>query len=128
MGRTTTIFAGIAALLGAIGVAEAAAAAHSVSNPLLKTASDFLIVNAAGIVALSAFAQTAANPSRVLAIGIAVLLIGTMLFGGELTSHVFFPHSPFVAAAPIGGSLTILGWLIGAVGIFGGRFDSGIKT
>lgn len=128
MGRTTAIFAGIAAILGAIGVAEAAAAAHSVSNPLLKTASDFLIVNAAGIVALSAFAQTAAGPSRVLRIGIGILLFGTMLFGGELTSHVFFPHSPFVAAAPIGGSLTILGWLIGAAGIFGGRFGGGIKS
>jgi len=121
MGRTTAIFAGIAALLGAIGVAEAAAAAHSVSNPLLKTASDFLVVNAAGIVALSAFAQTAAGPSRVLRIGIGILLLGTVLFSGELTSHVFFPRSPFVAAAPIGGSLTILGWLIGAAGIFGGR-------
>ncbi|MEW6438734.1 MAG: DUF423 domain-containing protein [Pseudomonadota bacterium] len=118
MARTTAIFAGIAALLGAIGVVEAAAAAHSVSNPLLKTASDFLMFNSAGIVALSAFAQTAAGPSRVLRIGIAVLLIGTVLFGSELTSHVFFPHSPFVAAAPVGGSLTILGWLIGAAGIF----------
>jgi len=128
MARTTAIFAAIAALLGAIGVAEAAAAAHSVSNPLLKTASNFLIVNAAGIVALSAFARTAAGPSRVLRIGIAILLIGTVLFGGELTSHVFFPHSPFVAVAPVGGSLTILGWLIGAVGIFRGYFDTGIEN
>ncbi|WP_297295317.1 DUF423 domain-containing protein [uncultured Methylovirgula sp.] len=118
MGRTTAIFAGIAALLGAIGVAEAAAAAHSVSNPLLKTASNFLIVNAAAIIALCAFAETAAASSRMLRIGIAVLLLGTLLFAGELTSHVFLPHSPFVAAAPIGGTLTILGWLIGAVGIF----------
>ena len=122
MAKPTRIFAGIGALLGAIGVVEAAAAAHAITNPLLKTASDFLLIHAAAIIAFSAFAE-AVRPARVLYVGIGALLLGSLLFGGELTSHVFFPQGAFVAAAPIGGALTILGWLIAAAGIFVSAFQ-----
>ncbi|MDR3407031.1 MAG: DUF423 domain-containing protein [Methylovirgula sp.] len=118
MTKATQIFAGLAALLAAAGVAEAAAAAHALASPLLKTSSEFLLANAVGVVALSAFAQTTVRASRLLCFGIAVLILGTLLFSGELTSHAIFPHSPLVMIAPIGGSLTILGWLISAAGLF----------
>lgn len=118
MTKATQIFAGFAALLAAAGVAEAAAAAHALPSPLLKTSSEFLLANAVGIVALSAVAQTAIPASRLLYFGIAVLLLGTLLFSGELTSHAIFPQSPLVIIAPVGGSLTILGWLIAAAGLF----------
>ncbi|QAY96320.1 DUF423 domain-containing protein [Methylovirgula ligni] len=122
MTKAPQIFAGFAALLAAAGVAEAAAAAHALPSPLLKTSSEFLLANAVGIVALSAFAQTAIPASRLLYFGIAALLLGTLLFSGELTSHAIFPQSPLVMIAPIGGSLTILGWLIAAAGLFGGAW------
>jgi uncharacterized membrane protein YgdD (TMEM256/DUF423 family) len=117
MAKVTRILAAVAALLGAAGVIEAAAAAHSIPNPLLKTASDFLIVNATAAIALSALAGASAGASRVLLAGIGMLIVGALLFGGELTSHVFLPQSPFVIAAPIGGTLTILGWLVSAAAI-----------
>jgi uncharacterized membrane protein YgdD (TMEM256/DUF423 family) len=126
MTRATRIICAVAALAGAAGVAEAAAAAHTLHDPLLKTASQFLIVNATAALALSAVAEAIAKTSRSLRVGISLLLIGTLLFGGELTSHVFFPNSPFVFLAPIGGSLTILGWLIAAAGLFRASFNDKI--
>jgi uncharacterized membrane protein YgdD (TMEM256/DUF423 family) len=118
MSKTAPIVAGVAALMAAASVAEAAAAMHALPNPLLKTSSEFLLANAVGIVALSAFAQSTARDSRLLSLGIFTLLVGTLLFSGELTTHAIFPHSPFVVIAPVGGSLTILGWLIAAAGLF----------
>jgi uncharacterized membrane protein YgdD (TMEM256/DUF423 family) len=120
MTKAPQIFAALAALLAAAGIAEAAAAAHALPSPLLKTSSEFLLANAVGIVALSAFAQTTTHASRVLHFGIAALLLGTLLFSGELTSHAIFPRSPLAVIAPVGGSLTILGWLIAAAGLFSG--------
>jgi uncharacterized membrane protein YgdD (TMEM256/DUF423 family) len=124
--RATRIICGVAALAGAAGVAEAAMAAHTLQDPLLKTASQFLIVNATAVLALSAAAEAIAKTSRSLRVGIVLLLIGTLLFGGELTSHAFFPKSPFVFVAPIGGSLTILGWLVAAAALFRASFDDKI--
>jgi uncharacterized membrane protein YgdD (TMEM256/DUF423 family) len=118
MSKTAPIVAGVAALMAAASVAEAAAAMHALPSPLLKTSSEFLLANAVGIVALSAFAQSTARDSRLLHLGIVILLVGTLLFSGELTSHALFPHSPFLILAPVGGSLTILGWLIAAAGLF----------
>ncbi|MGP8233338.1 MAG: DUF423 domain-containing protein [Methylovirgula sp.] len=113
MAKWPYIIVGIAALAGAAGVAEAAASAHVIADPLLKTASNFLIVNATAVIALSAFAQ-ASHERGLFLLGAGVLLLGTLLFGGELTVHVFVTHKSLPLVAPIGGSLTILGWLIAA--------------
>jgi uncharacterized membrane protein YgdD (TMEM256/DUF423 family) len=117
MAKWPSILVAIAALAGAVGVMEAAASAHAIADPLLKTASNFLIVNAVAVIALCAFAQTARERGFfVPAAGI--LLLGTWLFGGELTLHVFVTHKSLPLIAPLGGSLTILGWLIAAASGF----------
>ncbi len=115
MAKLPYIIVGLAALAGAVGVMEAAASAHAIANPLLKTASDFLLVNAAAVIALGGFAQ-ASDRRGFFLVAAGVLLLGTLLFGGELTAHVFLIHRPLPLTAPLGGSLTILGWLIAAAG------------
>ena len=119
MAKWPYVIVGIAALAGAAGIAEAAASAHAVGDSLLKTSSDFLIVNAAAVIAISAFAQ-ASNGRGLFVLAAGVLLLGTLLFGGELTTHVFLTHRSLPLIAPLGGSLTILGWLIAAAASFAG--------
>jgi len=43
-----------------------------------------------------------------------VLLVGTLLFCGDLSLRAFGGQRLFPFAAPIGGSLMIAGWLIAA--------------
>jgi len=114
MDRWASILTGLAALLGAAGVAEAAYAAHGSADPLIATSSHFLMLHAAAIIALSAFAQTRAKPKALL-ISATVLLCGTLLFCGDLSYHVFRGERLFPMAAPTGGSLQILGWLTAAL-------------
>ena len=106
----------VAALQGAAGVSLAAAAAHVDANPLLATASQFLMIHAAAGLALAA---RAADPElarpRLFAAAALALQAGVTLFSADLGTRLF----PF--AAPMGGSLTILAWtalaIWGAAGI-----------
>lgn len=123
MARWAEALAGLAALAGAAGVAEAATAAHRIADPLLKTSSDFLIINAAAVIALAAFAVRASNTSWVLG-GATALFVGTLSFCGELTLHALSGHQPLPLAAPVGGALMILGWLIAASAALIGSFAS----
>lgn len=123
MSKWPGILGGLAALSGAAGVAEAAAAAHRVSDPLLKTSADFLIVNAAAVIALAAFATQAARKSWILA-GATALFVGGLSFCAELSVHALLGQRPAPLAAPIGGALMILGWLIAAVASLAGSFES----
>ncbi|WP_036306437.1 DUF423 domain-containing protein [Methylopila sp. 73B] len=106
------IFAG---LYGAAGVALAAVAAHRVDSPLLGTASNFLMLNAAALVALAAAAQVFAAGAR-LTVPAWAIALGTLLFCGDLTLRALNGASPSPMAAPTGGTLIILGWLGVAIG------------
>jgi len=114
MEKWASILTAMAALMGAAGVAEAAYAAHGGADPLASTSSQFLLLHAAAIIALSAFAQTRANPKALLACA-TLLLCGTLLFCGDLSYRVFMGARLFPMAAPTGGTLQILGWLAAAV-------------
>lgn len=117
MNRVFILLAGIA---GAIGVALAARDAHpgeviiSSQTDLLKTASTILTIHAAALLAIG----VATTGGRILSAGGAVLTLGLILFCGELTLHALTGEGAFVYAAPIGGVLLILGWLIVACGAF----------
>ncbi len=116
MSRWAYIIVGLAALTGAVGVMEAAASAHAISDPLLKTSANLLIVNAAAEIGIAGFAL--ARSHRLALLGATVLLAGSVLFCGELSAHVFLGRRYFALAAPIGGTSMIIGWLIVAVSAF----------
>jgi uncharacterized membrane protein YgdD (TMEM256/DUF423 family) len=112
----------VAALQGAAGVSLAAAAAHVDANPLLVTASQFLMIHAAAGLALAA---RAADPElarpRLFAGAALALQAGVTLFSADLAARVYLGTRLFPFAAPMGGSLTILAWtalaIWGAAGI-----------
>jgi uncharacterized membrane protein YgdD (TMEM256/DUF423 family) len=113
---------GFAALSGAAGVMESAASAHLISDPLLKTSADFLVVNAAAVIAVGALALAGTQRNRWLLVAATTLIAGSLLFSGELSTHVFLGR-PMPLVAPIGGALTILGWLIAAIAAFASIFQ-----
>jgi uncharacterized membrane protein YgdD (TMEM256/DUF423 family) len=124
MAKWTYILAGVAALSGAAGVMELAAAAHLISDPLLKTSADFLLVNAAAVIALSALSFGAAPRTGWLLAAATLLLCGSLLFAGELSTYVFLGRRILPLAAPVGGGMTILGWLASAIAAFAGAFGT----
>jgi uncharacterized membrane protein YgdD (TMEM256/DUF423 family) len=106
MAPIQSILAVLAALMGAAGVALAAAATHLDGGELARTASLFLILHAAALIAVSAH-RAGLWPSVA---GLA-LAAGTILFSADLWARGFLGARLFPYAAPIGGSLMILAWL-----------------
>jgi len=95
-----------AGLCGAAGVALSAAAAH-MGGAHLGTAASFLLAHAPAILAIGLLGN-----ARTLRLAGYILLIGVVLFSGDLISLDLLGHRPFPYAAPIGGTLTIIGWLV----------------
>ena len=109
--RLSLVIATIAALQGAAGVALAAAAAHVDANPLLATASQFLMIHACAGLALAALARTSPPATRWLCGGAFALQAGVTLFSADLAARVYLGGKLFAFAAPSGGGLTIIAWL-----------------
>jgi len=109
MTRPPLVLAAIAALMGAAGVALAAAASHESGGELARTAALFLILH--GAAALGVAAHAAVSASRTL-VGIGfVMEAGAAVFAADLATRAFTGARLFPFAAPIGGSAMILSWL-----------------
>jgi uncharacterized membrane protein YgdD (TMEM256/DUF423 family) len=122
MHRFIPAFGALAALMGAGGVALAAAATHVGGGEIGQTAAYFLLLHAAALLGLTAcagaFAADAAFARALILVG-AGLAIGAIIFSADLASRAFSGARLFPMAAPIGGSLIILGWLaLAAIFIF----------
>jgi uncharacterized membrane protein YgdD (TMEM256/DUF423 family) len=102
----------IAGLMGACGVALAAAAAHGADAARLAPASSMLLFHASAVLAAALLCESGTIhpiPGLAAAFG---LVLGTILFAGDLTLRHFAGHGLFPMAAPSGGSLLILSWLL----------------
>jgi uncharacterized membrane protein YgdD (TMEM256/DUF423 family) len=107
--RLLVLFAG---LLGAAGVAAAAAAAHMTSDPALATAAQFLMIGAVALAACAALGAAAGGQGWSFSdIGGGLIGLGTALFSGALAARVLWDVSIFPMAAPTGGMVLIVGWL-----------------
>ena len=115
MSRSALSIVAVAGLYGALGVAAAAAAAHLDGDARLATASQFLLFHASALVAAAAASRAFQLGAWLLAPGWC-LALGALLFCGDLSVRVAYGASPLPLAAPIGGTLLILGWLGVAVG------------
>jgi uncharacterized membrane protein YgdD (TMEM256/DUF423 family) len=115
MNRSPSILAGVAALMGAAGVALAAAGVHASGGELALRGAEFLILHAGAALAIAAHARVAAMAARALVwVGFA-MEAGASLFSGELAVHAFTGERIFPFAAPIGGSTMILSWVALAI-------------
>lgn len=94
-----------AGLLGASGVAFSAAAAHQ-GTANLATAASFLLMHAPAFLALSVL-----SGSRFRSIGSWTLLLGLVIFCGDLLNRAYLGTRLFPMAAPSGGVMMMGGWL-----------------
>src|SRR5580692_6561011 len=110
--RILVILAGV---MGADGVSLAAVAAHQPDAMRLAAASSMLLFHATAVLAVVALAERGVIHLR---IGIAAafcFFLAAALFSGDLTMRQYAGHSLFPMAAPTGGTLLIVSWLVLAV-------------
>jgi uncharacterized membrane protein YgdD (TMEM256/DUF423 family) len=109
------ILAAVAGLLGAAGVALAAASAHQPDATRLASASSMLLFHAVAVLAAVSLAGRKLIDQR---IGLAAafgFVAASALFAADLTLRQYAGHSLFPMAAPTGGTLLIVSWLVLAV-------------
>jgi uncharacterized membrane protein YgdD (TMEM256/DUF423 family) len=102
----------LAGIMGADGVVLAAASAHQADAARLASASSMLLFHSSAVLAVAALAERSVIHVR---IGIAAALgfvIAAALFAGDLTLRQYAGHSLFPMAAPTGGTLLIVSWLV----------------
>ena len=110
----------LAGLMGAAGVALSAYAAHSDGGPNLTTAATFLMIHAAAVAGLCAGAPT----RRGLLQAASLLVLGALLFSGDIAMRALSGTTLWRMAAPTGGVVLILGWLwLAAAALVGRRAD-----
>ena len=105
----------LAGIMGADGVILAAASAHQGDATRLVPASSMLLFHATAVLAAVALAERSVIHVR---IGISAafgFVIAAALFAGDLTLRQYAGHSLFPMAAPTGGTLLIVSWLLLAV-------------
>lgn len=99
-------------LIGAAGIALAAAAAHGPGAGTLLSAALICLANGPALLALAALSQSL----RLTAPAAWVIAAGTILFAAEIVLGAFAGESLFPMAAPAGGIAMIGGWLLAAIG------------
>ena len=102
----------LAGIMGADGVVLAAASAHQADAARLASASSMLLFHSSAVLAVVALAERGVIHVR---IGIAAgfgFVIAAALFAGDLTLRQYAGHSLFPMAAPTGGTLLIVSWLV----------------
>jgi len=114
------ILAALAGLIGASGVALAAAAAHLSSTPSLASAALMALVHAPALLAGLAALRVGLLSKRLGLAGLIGLALGVVLFSGDLAMRAFLSAPLFPMAAPSGGTILIVSWIILAfAGFFG---------
>jgi len=112
MARVHRILLALAGLMGAGGVALAAASAHLADAARLAAASSMLLFHACAVLGAVALAERGLLQAR---IGLAVafgFVVAATLFAGDLMLRQYAGHGLFPMAAPTGGTLLIVSWLV----------------
>ena len=100
--------------MGAAGVGLAAAAAHAALPPGsgLESASYLLMIHATAVLAASALTGQSLMWRPAAIVAMAGFVLGAGLFAGDISMRAFAGHPLFSMAAPSGGTLLILSWLV----------------
>lgn len=112
LGGASRVLVAVGAVEGAAGVALAALSAHAVPSEALSSAAMMLMAHAGLVVAL---ALLAARSNRKLAwllrLPAALIALGVGLFAAAIAMRVLGGVTPPRGMAPVGGTLTMIGWL-----------------
>ena len=103
-----------AGLLGASGVAAAAAASHTGDSRIFGAVATIALPHAAALVAFSLVPR----PGMLMRAGAILIAAGSVLFCLDLAARHYLGSALFPMSAPFGGTAIIAGWLvIAAAGI-----------
>jgi len=101
----------LAALMGGSGVALWSAATHG-GEASLQIAAQMLLIHAALVPGLTACRKQELVHDRLASLAASALILGVILFAADLAARARLGARLFPFAAPLGGGLTILGWLM----------------
>lgn len=104
----------LAGLMGATGMALAAAAAHAGGAERLGPASTMLLFHACAALGAIALVERGIL-NRLGVAAVFAFILGTALFSGDLSMRHYLGRALFTMAAPVGGTLLIVAWLMLAV-------------
>jgi uncharacterized membrane protein YgdD (TMEM256/DUF423 family) len=105
----------LAGLMGACGVGLAAAAAHGTSATGLDSAAWMLLFHAAAILGIASLANQGQLRRPLALAAMLCFVAGGALFSGDIAMRAFAGHRLFPMAAPSGGTLLLIGWLVLAI-------------
>ena len=105
----------LAGAMGAAGVGLAAASAHQPDAMRLASASSMLLFHAPAVFAAILLVERSVIHMRLGHVAAFGFVIAAALFAGDLTLRQYAGHSLFPMAAPTGGTLLMLSWLLLAV-------------
>ncbi len=105
-----------AGMMGMAGVVTAAAGTHVGGGELARVAAEFLLIHAVMVLVLAGLVTLGMASGRLWLSAASILAVGTIIFSGDLAFIAFRDWRPVPMAAPIGGSMMILGWLIVTIG------------
>jgi uncharacterized membrane protein YgdD (TMEM256/DUF423 family) len=102
----------LASLMGAGGVGLAAAAAHAAPASGLEAAAYLMLFHAVAVLGVASLSGQKLLLQPLGLIAMASFVAGGVLFAGDISMRAFAGHRLFPMAAPTGGMLLILGWLV----------------
>ena len=115
---SSTILIALAAVMGAAGVVVLAAAAHAAPGAGLDSAGQMLLFHAAAVIEAAVAVQQGLLFRPLALAAAAGLVVGAVLFSGDIALRAFAGHRLFPFAAPTGGFVLIASWLgVGAAAV-----------
>jgi len=114
-----TILIVLAGLMGASGIALAAAGAHAATNAGLDSAAYMLLFHAAALLGGAALVQQGLLWRPLMLAVLVAWIVGAALFSGDIALRAFAGHRLFAMAAPTGGIILIAAWLALAAAAIG---------
>ena len=119
-----TILIVLAGLMGASGIALAAAAAHAAPGAGLDSAATMLLFHAAALLGGTALMQQGLVWRPLMFVVLAAWVVGSALFSADIALRAFAGHRLFPMAAPSGGMILIVAWLALAAAAVGAAMRS----
>ena len=116
----------IAGLFGAAGIALAAAGAHAAPRAGLDSAANILLFHAVAILGGAALLLQGVLSRPLALMALAAWALGTILFSADVALRVFVGQRLFPMAAPAGGIILILAWLVLAAAALAKPFDHSV--
>jgi uncharacterized membrane protein YgdD (TMEM256/DUF423 family) len=118
------ILLALAGLMGACGIALAAAGAHMAPGLGVDSATYMLLFHAAAVLGGAALVQQGALWRPLALAVLAAWVLGAALFSGDIALRALAGHRLFAFAAPTGGIIPIAAWVGLAVAAIASLFRS----